>query len=277
MEDTHSALQQVRETLRPHHASDLSRADPSVVSGEPSPLGVGSRFFEKGLKYGAVLRGRAAYEPFFRATRLAFDRWLAQGAPPPAADAYGKLQSRYRTSFAAFVSAEVLADRETPDDTSEFARAVASMQMTFTERLLPAARATPDGFPTEESSAHLIGALGVSIVARLWDVDQDRRVVAALPQVPVHPRLEGLKDSLCRILASSAPEAEIDGPAYEERYRAIIRPGTYRLGLVGGMRFAQAYTLSLVRERGRVMAALLNMFLPRMRRLSGMWPSPGVR
>ena len=255
---TPETLASLQEKTRQNYAFDVRMANKSVITGSGSPERIGQSLFSHGIRYGAVLRDLEPALPFFEGSRLAFELAI-QRAPktPHDGTVYDTLSQRFTMNFGLFASAALLARREEPADPAPLLVALSARQMAFTDAVFQEARTKPANFRNIDFATVLLTFLALQVAARFWGIDAgalDERI----PALPLPKSFERIREPLVALLRDPSAEAALD--AYRRAFRAVIHPGAFAEGLLAGIRFVDAYALSIVKERGRLTSALVNLF-----------------
>lgn len=253
------ALRQLQEDFRREYSSDVRLANQSVIKGSGSPGALGDSLFNQGVRYGSVLQDVEPALPFFLGSRLAFELALTRPAKQRESTVYDVLYKRFAHNFGYFASSELVSRNELPADTTRFRVALSALQMAFTSRVLNDAKRDPASFRTTDFAAYLITFLALNAVARCWGFSVDPVVGEQIALLPIPSSFECLRQPLAA-LAQNAGDAEALAN-YRSAFRASIHPGAYKLGLIGGIRFTEAYIWSLAKESGRMTSALADLLV----------------
>lgn len=252
-------LTRLQADLRNEYAFDLRFANASVIKGSGSPERIGDRLFCDGVKYGSVLRDIEPALPLFDGSCLAFSLALkARARTAPATTVYDKLYDRFTLHFGQFASSELVGRREQPADTTAFRVGLSALAMTFTSRAFDDARRNPQGFETPDFANYLLTFLSLAAAARCWGVEVEPIVDERILSLPLPKSFERLRQPAVALIVGAAA----DPGALEEfrrAYGAVIHAGAYELGLIGNMRFSEAFAWSLLKERGRITSAVVNL------------------
>lgn len=253
------ALAALRAKLQQRFALDAHAAKLSEVRTSTNPGHYGDTVLDDGMKYASAFQDLDMAKPFFEGSRLAFDMAL-QRPEKPRDTIYETLSQRATVHFGRFLSNELFLRNEAPSDTTHFEVARAALQQRYTEEIFRDAERKPKSFRTAEFSTILVRALALTVTADIWGLPVDRDWVGRVAALPIAASFEGLRRPLVEILQGTADQ-EAAYEEYRQKYRARIHPGRYELGLIGDMRFSDAYVLSLAKERGQIATAALRMLI----------------
>lgn len=253
------SLERLREDVWRHYAFDVRLANQSVIQGSGSPGSIGDSLFNNGVRYGAVSQDLEPALPFFSGSRLAFEFALKRPAGELKGTVHDTLYQRFTRNFGFFASSELLSRSEEPSDTTHVRVALAALQMSFTSSVLHDAKRDPTGFETGDFAAYLLTFLALNAAARRWGVPVDPVVEERIASLPIPKSFERLRRPLAPLAVGPVEDAGALED-YRRAFRAAFHPDAYKLGLIGSVRFTEAYILSLAKESGRVTKALVRLF-----------------
>jgi hypothetical protein len=253
-----SALTALNEQFRSTLARDLLLADEAAIRASETPAPVGEALLSHALRYGAVFRKLEPIRPFLGGARLAFDRALhGPWKMPDDVTPYELLRDQFTTNLGAFYAAELGDAHEEPAELEPFRVAMGAIANAFGEEIIEDARRNPREYHTVAFGGWLLELFALRVAARTWGVDLgalDDRIL----KLPLPKPLERLRAPLVSLMRDPAGAAALR--SYGRAYESIINPVNFRGERVAGMPMRTAYALSLVKERGRMGAALLRMF-----------------
>jgi hypothetical protein len=253
-------LRTLQDDFRARRASNLRFTTGEEIRKSRSPIVTASILFGDAVKYGSVLQDIEASRPFFEGAKIAFG--LAETRPTESVageSVYSTLYNRYLMNFGLLVSTEVLAGNERPSDVVRIGVARAALQMAFTEKVFADAKRRPQTFRTPEFSTYLLTYVAICLVSRFWGAPVQSVEFDRIIALPLAREFEPLRDALARCLLAN----EGDSSANEELQRAFrekVNPAAYEMGLIGNLRFTDAYPLSLAKEQGKLVSAVTRMF-----------------
>lgn len=252
-------LERLREDVWRHYAFDVRLANKSVIEGSGSPSSIGDSLFNDGVRYGAVSQDLEPAMPFFSGSRLAFELGLKRPVGKRKGTVYDTLYQRFTQNFGFFASSELLSKSEQPSNTTHFRVALAAMQMAFTSSVLRDAGSDPGAFETADFAGYLLTFLALNASGRRWGIPVDPIVEQRIASLPIPKPFERLRRPLAELAVGSGEDVGAL-EEYRRAFRAAFHPGAYELGLIGGVRFTEAYILSLAKESGRMTTALVRLF-----------------
>jgi hypothetical protein len=130
--------------------------------------------------------------------------------------------------------------------------------MAFTSPILEEVQRESSGFETADFGGYLITFLCVLVAARYWNVPiafVNERILS----LPIPKSFEPLRKPLVELITRS----EADAGALEDFRRAyvqVIHPAACRLGSIPNLLWEDAFAWSLVKERGGITSAVVNLF-----------------
>jgi len=251
----------LRQKLDTHFELFCEVAAHSETPKDETCYQAGISAFQDAIKFGSVFADVARTQPFLRSAYTNLSK-AVEGAKYSASQESKEDLANQKSGalFALLSTRELLEGREHPRALDELQASLEAISCILTEdRIDATADRELSRYELDDWARYLACYIGLQVLFRLWGGTPDSSSVVPLSKSASSEKYKEMVTILAE-LALAPSVNEMDFATFDRVYARHITLENYKLSIVDGFLFSDAYIFSVIRCRGALVQGVVTMF-----------------